>query len=247
MDSFSLHYDYTQATDYTGAIYTAPPIPQHPPLQLYAPIPLPGQSALLYSEPEPVHPYGEPSPDAQYYEEPLPEFIPLRPCDLPNPPLDINYLAGDPQQVTFPTPSELLAELAAKGLPPTSDEFASDVRSESASKARRRAMAKSIGFVPTDPDTISSHDKKRHYLECLEQYVLYLHQQIESVVGATPSPLVRTSSYPGLTSRSIRTLLVHMEHQTRRLNINTLSEEQRFLNLRDRVMQRAGCADQLPS
>jgi len=53
-------------------------------------------------------------------------------------------------------------------------------------------------------DTISSHDKKRHYLECLEQYILYLHQQIESVVGVTPTPLVRTPSYPGLTSRSIR-------------------------------------------
>jgi hypothetical protein len=66
-------------------------------------------------------------------------------------PLDINYLPNDPHQVTFPTPSELLAELAAKGLPATSDDLASDVRSESASKARRRAMAKSIGFVPTDP------------------------------------------------------------------------------------------------
>jgi len=54
-------------------------------------------------------------------------------------------------QSTFPTPSELLAELAANGLPATSDEFGSDGRSESARKARRRAMAKSVGFIPTDP------------------------------------------------------------------------------------------------
>ena len=57
-------------------------------------------------------------------------------------------------QPTFPTPSELLAELAANGLPSssTTEELASDSgRSESARKARRRAMAKSIGFIPTDP------------------------------------------------------------------------------------------------
>jgi len=108
-------------------------------MQLYAPIPLQGQTSFLYSEPEPIHPYAGQSPDAQYYEDSLPEFIP---------PPDFNYL---PHQVTFPTPSELLAELAAKGLPATSDESAPDVRPESASKARRRAMAKSIGFVPTDP------------------------------------------------------------------------------------------------
>lgn len=106
---------------------------------------------MLYSEPEPIHPYGGQSPDAQYYEESLPEFIPLGPYNLPDPSLDINYMPNGPHQVTFPTPSELLAELAAKGLPATSDDFADDMRSESASKARRRAMAKSIGFVPTDP------------------------------------------------------------------------------------------------
>ena len=140
--TFVLFFHLPPIPKYT---YTAPPIPHELPLQLYAPIPLPGQTALLYSEPEPIHPYAGQSPDAPYYEESLPEFIPLGPCD---PPLNFNYL---PHQVTFPTPSELLAELAAKGLPATSDESASDVRPESASKARRRAMAKSIGFVPTDP------------------------------------------------------------------------------------------------
>ena len=54
-------------------------------------------------------------------------------------------------QPTFPTPSELLAEIAANGLPAATDEFGSDGRSESARKARRRAMAKSVGFIPTDP------------------------------------------------------------------------------------------------
>src|SRR5438445_594841 len=30
-------------------------------------------------------------------------------------------------------------------------------------------------------DTISSHEKKRHYLECIEQYILYLHEQFDLV------------------------------------------------------------------
>src|ERR1700722_738194 len=52
-------------------------------------------------------------------------------------------------------------------------------------------------------DTISSHDKKRHYLECLEAYVVFLHEQL-TLVGAEPLPLERVSSYRGLSSRSIR-------------------------------------------
>ena len=147
-------------------------------------------------------------------------------CEQPQqPPVNIDYYyPTDVLQSTFPTPSELLAELAENGLPPsTTDEFGSDGRSESARKARRRAMAKSVGFIPTDPsvpypstimphlalfsysDTISSHEKKRHYLECLEQYVMYLHQQLE-LVGSQPIPLERVSNYRGLSSRSIRVL-----------------------------------------
>lgn len=51
-------------------------------------------------------------------------------------------------QSTFLTPSELLAEMAAKDL---TDDLGPDIRSESASKARRRIMAKKVGFIPTDP------------------------------------------------------------------------------------------------
>jgi hypothetical protein len=66
--------------------------------------------------------------------------------------LEYGYCSSDVIQSTFPTPSELLAELAANGLPATTDDFGgSDGRSESARKARRRAMAKSVGFIPTDP------------------------------------------------------------------------------------------------
>ena len=52
-------------------------------------------------------------------------------------------------------------------------------------------------------ETISSHEKKRHYLECLEHYVLYLHQQLK-LVGAEPVPLERVQQYRSLSNRSMR-------------------------------------------
>lgn len=75
-------------------------------------------------------------------------------CDPQQQQLSYGY-CSNPSQPTFPTPSELLAEIAANGLPAATDEFSSDGRSESARKARRRAMAKSVGFIPTDPSVLS--------------------------------------------------------------------------------------------
>ncbi|KAG1826002.1 uncharacterized protein BJ212DRAFT_318017 [Suillus subaureus] len=112
-------------------------------------------------------------------------------------------------------------------------------KTESQRKARQRAVAEEIGFIPTDPDTISSHEKKRHYLECLEHYVLYLHEQLR-LVNTAPLDLERVSTYRGLSSRSIRTLLVHMQNTNRRLHENTLEEEQVFLNLSTEVMAAHG-------
>ena len=116
-------------------------------------------------------------------------------------------------------------------------------KTESQRKARQRAIAEEIGFNPTDPyvsrlpcfvlafqhlctrDTISSHEKKRHYLECLEQYVLYLHEQLR-LVHTAPLALERVSTYRGLSSRSIRTLLVHMQNTNKTLHEGTLVGEQ---------------------
>ena len=52
-------------------------------------------------------------------------------------------------------------------------------------------------------DTITSHDKKRSYLECLEEYVQWLHEQIR-LIGYEPVPLERISSYRGLRNSSLR-------------------------------------------
>ncbi|KAG1833873.1 hypothetical protein EV424DRAFT_1296132, partial [Suillus variegatus] len=174
----------------------------------------------------------------------------------------LDYYANAPQ-LLFPTPSELLTDLSTPSAqipttlsassslshqtqreqsqsserstePPTSA-APNTSKTESQRKARQRAVAEEIGFIPTDPDTISSHEKKRHYLECLEHYVLYLHEQLR-LVNTAPLDLERVSTYRGLSSRSIRTLLVHMQNTNRRLHENTLEEEQVFLDLSAEVM-----------
>ncbi|KIM85262.1 hypothetical protein PILCRDRAFT_817261 [Piloderma croceum F 1598] len=146
-------------------------------------------------------------------------------------------LLDDYPQLMFPTPSELLHDLAAHddAVAQNREENDPETRHESQRKARQRALAESIGFTPTDPDTISSHEKKRHYLECLEHYIMYLHDQLR-LVGTEPVMLERVSTYRGLSSRSIRTLLVHMENNVRKLHQQTLAEEQVFLDLRSQVM-----------
>ncbi|KAL1670629.1 hypothetical protein GGF50DRAFT_109063 [Schizophyllum commune] len=102
-------------------------------------------------------------------------------------------------------------------------------------KARRDAtQALNVGLAPSNPEALSSHEKKRYYLESLEQYVMYLHEQLK-LVGTEPVPLERVSTYRGLSSRSIRTLLVHMRNGVGKLSLRTESEEQKFIERRDAV------------
>ncbi|KIM67261.1 hypothetical protein SCLCIDRAFT_233655 [Scleroderma citrinum Foug A] len=142
-------------------------------------------------------------------------------------------------QTLVPTPSELLGSLPPSGpFPPPHDitppllpilrrapPETTTNRTETQRKARQRAVAEEIGFVPTDPDSITSHEKKRHYLECLEHYVLYLHEQLR-LVQVPPLALERVSTYRGLSSRSIRTLLVYMQNANKALHQSILAEEQ---------------------
>ena len=111
--------------------------PEENTVKLHAPIPVQGQFPLLYSDLD-SYPQMEEhdfSSSTRALEE-----VPLNPMYCPE---------GQP---TFPTPSELMADLASRGNSSSSlDEFASDMHSEPARKARRRAMAQSVGFVPTDP------------------------------------------------------------------------------------------------
>ncbi|KAK7463646.1 hypothetical protein VKT23_005587 [Stygiomarasmius scandens] len=140
-----------------------------------------------------------------------------------------------PMQNTFPTPSELLSELNGPSQPSTSD--ATSLRIGRGTRRVSDAKSSSRLVQPPETDSISSHEKKRQYLECLEQYVIYLHDQL-NLIGVEPIALERVHEHKGLNSQSIRTLLVHMENTNRKLNATVLEEEQRFINLRDAYLQR---------
>ncbi|KAI6007355.1 hypothetical protein EDD15DRAFT_49700 [Pisolithus albus] len=177
----------------------------------------------------------------------------------------------DTPQTLIPTPSDLLTSSPYGGdldkpKPPRPDPLLPDAepinKTETQRKARQRAVAEEIGFVPTDPyvstipsplpwvidiysrDTISSHEKKRLHLECLEHYVLYLHEQLR-LVHTPPLALERLSSYRGLSSRSMRTLLVHMQNVNKNLHQSILAEEQVFLDLSAQVMAAHDATDSL--
>ncbi|KAF8642383.1 hypothetical protein AX16_009651 [Volvariella volvacea WC 439] len=135
---------------------------------------------------------------------------------------------------TFPTPSEMLMELAAKG----NEDPYSETKRETPRPSKRRIVMRTPG-VTQPPEPISSHEKKRHYLECLEHYVVYLQQQM-GLLQAESIPMERIANYRGLSSRSIRTLLVHMQATAEKLNMRTLTEEQRFLRLREAVREQEG-------
>ncbi|KAF8640992.1 hypothetical protein AX17_000637 [Amanita inopinata Kibby_2008] len=235
-------------------------------LTLYAPIPLSGQPSLLFSDSFHCnHPAYYQHPPPSISQEPN-DYTPQRllpqtttvaltaACpDTSQSYANAVYYQNDAPTQTFPTPSELLAELA--GSAPGNAVHCDSNRNpnELARRSRRRLANRAMGLMSGESpatntpcasnpyqlsrsarESISSHEKKRHYLECLEHYVMYLHQQL-NLVGAEPVPLERVQSYRGLSNRSIRTLLVHMENTTRKLNMRTLTEEQRFVDLRDAV------------
>lgn len=140
------------------------------------------------------------------------------------------YYQNEAPTRTFPTPSELLIELtnanSAGGAMHCDSNRNLD---DSSRRSRRRLVSRNLGMIPGDSsvfvlfflggrvdlmtseprvarETISSHEKKRQYLECLEYYVMFLHQQL-NLVGANPVPLERVQQYRGLNNRSIRVLL----------------------------------------
>ncbi|EGN92248.1 hypothetical protein SERLA73DRAFT_191362 [Serpula lacrymans var. lacrymans S7.3] len=207
--------------------------------------------------------YPDPSTQSLQYPNVHNDFVPTVPADqyrqLSTDILNPFHHFHDPQ-VLFPTPSELLGGISSHQhtqLQQQPDDHLehndwpdpanaavrrkrqgpdqSERKSESQRKTRQRAMAEELGFTATDPDTISSHDKKRHYLECLEHYVMYLHEQLR-LVGTEPFAFERVSSYRGLGSRSIRTLLVHMQNNVKALHLQTLDQERVFLDLSGQVI-----------
>ncbi|KAI0830667.1 hypothetical protein BC628DRAFT_1416191 [Trametes gibbosa] len=220
-------------------------------IPLHAPIPVSGYSTLLASGPGNMEPDDTPfaSPAYAVHDE---ETKP-HPEDELNP-LDV-YLHA-PRDY-FPTPSELLmdpnprerqaregSEVTCKATSKSQTSSAAlaepkpdsdDAENLNQRKAYFRSVSDSVGFTITDPDTITSHDKKRCYLECLEEYVQWLHERLR-LAGQEPPPLERISTYRGLKSRSIRTMLVHKQEDARVFNQHKRSEEQKFMNLQNTIL-----------
>jgi hypothetical protein len=89
-------------------------------------------------------------------------------------------------------------------------------------------------------ETISLQDKKRAYVECMEQYIEFLHAQLR-LVGHEPVAMQKAGGYSGMNTRSIRvrhssrvrslislasqTLAVHMQTVVRQAQVRVLNEE----------------------
>lgn len=119
---------------------------------------------------------------------------------------------------TFQTPVEVIGNLSkctrgtSKKVPASRRTDRGPGRTQS-QHYRQAVFPADMGFTPSDPDTITSHDKKRLYLDCLESYVVYLHQQMR-LAGIEPVPIERVSSGRGLVSRSIRTIIILLRKMT---------------------------------
>lgn len=127
---------------------------------LHAPVPLPVYPALLCSDAQynydyPITSYSSPTPSASPVSPNESQDVDLN--SICQPQLDFVYPSpstlAQPLHQKFPTPSELLTELAAKDTAAThvSALPTLEKKSETARRARQKAMAKSIGFDPTDP------------------------------------------------------------------------------------------------
>lgn len=123
--------------------------------------------------------------------------------------------------LTFPTPSELLVELYTQENqsqqaphPSFRQERYSSTRIMNKphrplpARSTRNAIepasdASLLASSDSTSESITSHEKKRHYLECLEHYVGFLHDHFRHN-SIKPASLERISSYRCLSSRSIR-------------------------------------------
>ncbi|KAI0778538.1 hypothetical protein BD413DRAFT_110849 [Trametes elegans] len=251
---WTLNHPYLEPADYPtlhGCATHHTPI-EHGSIPLHAPVPVSGYSTLLL-----------PTYDTHVAEVPY-TVERFGPVEEPKPPTqdDGNPLEvySKAPQVLFPTPSELLTDLNSRERGARNDGDSPDTSPSKLAlgrtftrakvelcdeppenlnqrKAYFRAVSDNVGFTVTDPDTITSHDKKRCYLECLEEYVQWLHEKIR-LVGQEPLPLERVSSHRGLKSRSIRTMLVHKQDDISELNQRKLQEEQKFMDLQNAVLMR---------
>jgi len=70
-------------------------------------------------------------------------------------------------------------------------------------KAKVLNISSALSFSATDPDSITSHEKKRLYVGGLEEYVIWMEEQIR-LLGKHPKSMQNLPDYKGVSSRSLR-------------------------------------------
>ncbi|KAI0756649.1 hypothetical protein C8Q80DRAFT_1116080 [Daedaleopsis nitida] len=263
-EEWQLCYPYTDPEYSTGShdptftsdsSYQHSSLPTH--LPLHAPVPISTYTSLLADEttqsPSTMSYFESPDRDSPTEDTKPPVVSPENPLDV--------FLSAP--QVLIPTPAEFLharePDSPSDGDPPekpspkrrgtpssTKRKRESREKTDSLNqrKAYFRSVSKNVGFTITDPDSITSHDKKRSYLECLEEYVLWLHEQIR-FVGRQPLPIERISTYRGLKNRSLRTILVHEQNCLHKLNMQKLQAEDKFMELQNALLMREAAEESL--
>ncbi|KAI0746093.1 hypothetical protein C8Q76DRAFT_688958 [Earliella scabrosa] len=103
----------------------------------------------------------------------------------------------------------------------------SDGMTRTGRKRRLQSSSAFVGFPVTDPvfmltqlgsDHIPPHDRKRMYLESLEEYTVWLEDQIR-IVGLVPASMERVSTFQELKARTVRTVIFHQEEVLRNLHL----------------------------
>lgn len=169
-------------------------------------------------------------PGNEYRDFPVPHLAPAPVFFVPAP-----AMFSAPQFVSaVEEPRILPPDVTESHRPPS---FPAHHRSLRRSRAARAyPLPGPNGFVPSDPDDLSSHEKKRLYVESLERYIQYLHQ-LFAFLNIAPAPLQRVSNYRALTSRSMRTILLVLRRSAEAIHALTVEEASKSIHLREALLQ----------
>ncbi|KAJ3905668.1 hypothetical protein F5879DRAFT_988108 [Lentinula edodes] len=149
--------------------------------------------------------------------------------DLPILPLSVTSFL-DVGDLGYPLPDLSIPPTLA--LSNESDPVGNSGPNDSSNFCRDNLSNPALSIEPPVSQAITRHETNKHYLESLEQYILFLHAQM-SYIGAQPVPIDRFSTNIGLRTRSIRTLLVYMENVMAEVSNQVQTQEQRFRALQN--------------
>ncbi|KAF9650487.1 hypothetical protein BDM02DRAFT_3127646 [Thelephora ganbajun] len=109
---------------------------------------------------------------------------------------------------------------------PSSQLKHADFRRRRADRRRSKLLeiASVLPFRATDPDEMSSHDKRRSYVGTLEEYVVWLEKEMK-FFGNDPIAMKKVAKHKGMTCRSLRTMLAHFQDEAHKLHEQVQAQE----------------------